>query len=249
MTITADDLRPLAAACAIPDAASRSARIALGLGSLGDPPAAALLSAARDGTANADRNVRVAMLRVLRGIPELHAHPETRDIVIAALGDPKRRVREVAVRVAGSFVDDANVADAVRSVVENERETSRIRGIAFFVLSVPRAGSSPSTEIATSALAALSASNGYRKRVLRRLCYVPDPDEAVVGLLRDYVAVGTKDEAVDATRALCGYRLARLDDFDNAAARQWVSTHCERSQHDTREFWVPRRFPDLFDRD
>lgn len=179
------------------------------------------------------------MLRVLAGVPSLHHREEALGVVLAALRDPKRRVREVAVRVAQAFVGELRVAEAVRAIVEDEQETTRIRGIAFFVLSMSRARHSADREVATAALAALSASNGYRSRVLRRLCQLPEPDEAVTQLLDDFVRLGSKDEAVQATRALCGYRLARLDELADAAQRQWVTAHCQRGGQE-REYWVPR---------
>lgn len=43
-----------------------------------------------------------------------------------------------------------------------------------------------------------------------------ETDDNVEGLLRDYVRDGPKEDAVMATRALCGYRVIHLGAFEGA---------------------------------
>ena len=67
-----------------------------------------------------------------------------------------------------------------------------------------KAGQMP--EPAISALRSLAAVDRYRGAVLDRLVRM-DLTPDVEALLEEYVRSGTKDEAVAATRALCGYRM------------------------------------------
>ena len=66
------------------------------------------------------------------------------------------------------------------------------------------AGQMPAQAI--DALKSLAAVERYRGAVLKRLVRM-DLTPEVEALLKEYVRSGTKDEAVAATRALCGYRL------------------------------------------
>ena len=152
-----------------------------------------------------DRNVRVRALRSVFN----EAKPEGADVVLAGLHDTKRRVKEVALKCSKPFLGDRRIVDRIAAMVEDEREYHRIRDKALFALGggypkINRAGEMP--EAAISALKNLSEVDRYRTAVLYRLVRM-DLTPEVEALLNEYVKSGTKEEAVAATRALCGYRL------------------------------------------
>jgi hypothetical protein len=152
-----------------------------------------------------DRNVRVRALRAAFA----QAKPEGADVILAGLGDGKRRVKEVALKSSKPFLGDRRVVDRIAAMVEDENEYHRIRGKALFALGggfphVNEAGQLP--EAAMSALKSLAAVDKYRGAVLGRLVRMSLTPE-VEALLQEYVRSGSKEEAVAATRGLCGYRL------------------------------------------
>ena len=152
-----------------------------------------------------DRNARVRALRAVFLDPE----PEGADVIIAGLGDSKRRVKEVALKSSKPYLGDPRVVDRITAMVKDESEYHRIRDKAMFALGggfpkVNEAGQMP--EPAISALKSLAAVDKYRGAVLGRLVRMGLTPE-VEALLKEYVRSGTKEEAVAATRALCGYRL------------------------------------------
>lgn len=152
-----------------------------------------------------DRNMRVRALRAAFS----EAKPEGADVILAGLGDGKRRVKEVALKSSKPFLGDRRVVARIAAMVEDETEYHRIRDKALFALGggfpkVNEAGHLP--EAAMSALKSLAAVDRYRGAVLGRLVRMSLAPE-VEALLQEYVRSGTKEEAVAATRALCGYRL------------------------------------------
>jgi hypothetical protein len=149
-----------------------------------------------------DRNMRVRALRAAFA----EAKPKGAEVILAGLADSKRRVREVALKSSKPFLGDRRVVERIAAMVEDETELHRIRDKALFALGggFPKAGRMP--EPAISALRSLAAVDTYRAAVLGRLVRISLTPE-VEALLKEYVRSGTKDEAVAATRALCGYRL------------------------------------------
>ena len=152
-----------------------------------------------------DRNIRVRALRAVFS----EAKPEGADVILAGLGDSKRRVKEVALKSSKPFLGDRRVVERIAAMVEDETEYHRIRDKALFAIGggfpkVNEAGQMP--EPAISALKSLAAVDKYRGAVLGRLVRMGLTPE-VEALLQEYVRSGNKDEAVAATRALCGYRL------------------------------------------
>jgi hypothetical protein len=152
-----------------------------------------------------DRNARVRALRAVFLDPE----PEGADVILAGLGDGKRRVKEVALKSSKPYLGDPRVVERITAMVRDESEYHRIRDKAMFALGggfpkVNEAGQMP--EPAISALKSLAAVDKYRGAVLGRLVRMGLTPE-VEALLKEYVRSGTKEEAVAATRALCGYRL------------------------------------------
>lgn len=154
---------------------------------------------------SADRNVRVRALRAVFADPK----PEGVEVILAGLEDDKRRVKEVALKSSKPFLGDSRVVARIAAMIGDENEYHRIRAKALSALgggypNINRAGALPSAAI--KALSSLAAADRFRTAVLWQLVRV-DLTPEVEALLKEYVASGTKDEAVAATRALCGYRL------------------------------------------
>lgn len=150
-----------------------------------------------------DRNERVRALRAVFA----EAKPEGVAVVLDGLIDRKRRVREVALKSSKPYLADKRVAERIAALVQDEDESNRIRAMAMFALGgwfVSQAGRIP--EAALEELRTLSAIDRYRGAVLNRLLRM-DLTPEVEDLLSEYVKSGTKEEAVAATRALCGYRV------------------------------------------
>ena len=152
-----------------------------------------------------DRNIRVRALRAAFSA----AKPEGADVILAGLGDGKRRVKEVALKSSKPFLSDARIVERITAMVKDETEYHRIRDKALFALgggfpNVNAAGQLPNAAI--DALRSLAAVDKYRGDVLSRLVRM-DLTPEVEALLNEFVRSGNKEEAVAATRALCGYRL------------------------------------------
>jgi hypothetical protein len=152
-----------------------------------------------------DRNLRVAALRVVGA----DGRREGANVIVAGLLDAKSRVRQVALTECKPYLADKSVVAAIVAIIQNEAETARLRSKALLALggayaSPNRAGRIPAA--ALSALESLAEVDRFRGAVLQRLVTM-DVTPDVEALLREYVRTGTKDEAVAATRALCGYRL------------------------------------------
>ena len=152
-----------------------------------------------------DRNARVRALRAAFS----EATPEGADVILAGLGDDKRRVKEVALKSSKPFLGDPRVVERITAMVTDETEYHRIRDKALFALGggfpkVNHAGQLPKAAI--DALRSLAEVDRYRGDVLARLVRL-DLTPEVEALLKEFVRSGNKEEAVAATRALCGYRL------------------------------------------
>ena len=193
-------------------------------------------AAALTAVADPDRNMRVLALRVVAEV----ARPEGAQAVVAALGDPKRRVREVAIKSAKPFLGDTAVVNRLTQMVQDEDESPRLRTKALFALG----GGYPSPNsggrippVALAALQSLAAAQRYRAAVLARLVAI-DMTAEVDALLREFVRDGTKEEAVAATRALCGYRLVN---WGNATPAELAAAGAEPAGGV--HYWVRRDSP------
>ena len=89
-------------------------------------------------------------------------------------------------------------------------------------------------EPAISALKSLAAVDKYRGAVLRRLVRMGLTPE-VEALLKEYVRSGTKEEAVAATRALCGYRLVNWGNAKPAELAAAGAVHASGV-----DYWIRR---------
>jgi len=89
-------------------------------------------------------------------------------------------------------------------------------------------------EAAISALQSLAAVDRYRGAVLGRLVRMNITPE-VEALLQEYVRSGSKEEAVAATRALCGYRLVNWGSAKPAELAAAGAVHASGA-----DYWIRR---------
>jgi hypothetical protein len=228
--LSIDELRQLARA-STSDAAARATVLA----DLGQPDDGEVVAAAVDGLASDDRNVRVAMLRVLAWYPS----DEAAEGIVRGLRDPVRRVREVAAKSSRAFTPYPAVAAALETLVESEPD-ARVRNPAFGALAGDIAlpyGPDVSL-IAFDELQNLTHVDRFRPRVLFAALRARNLTDDIRALLEEIVRVGTKDEAVSATRALCGFRVARIDEYEPDEQRRIKDT-CARAAGSF-FYWVPR---------
>jgi hypothetical protein len=185
-----------------------------------------LATAAVAGLDSADRNVRVRAVWALSVI----ADPRATDGILRALRDPARRVREVAMKsTSPHHAGSAEVLAELRRIAEDESETDRLRRYAFWSLSSNTARDAL-PEMATESMRELMGSEQFRAQILRRLCDArmrSGLDAARREILQEFVRTGTKDEAVMATRALCGQVLVAVNRWLPPDHRQRV-----REQYD-----------------
>jgi hypothetical protein len=176
-----------------------------------------------------DRNVRVAALRVLAWSDD----PAAADGILRGLDDPKKRVREVAAKSSIRHLGDPRVvARLVRAIEEDDLGSTRA---AIEILGGQYHGpyGLANVEPVASALKTLAALPNHRQQVLSSLLRIKDLTDDVAEILRDFVRDGTKEEAVAATRRLCGYRVERFEvipeDVLRTAERAWGRVW----------FWIP----------
>jgi HEAT repeats len=179
----------------------------LALESLGNPDVDSIITSTIDALASDDRNLRVAALRILRW----HLGDErAADAVLKATRDPKRRVRRVAVQLCHLLRERPGVIERLREMVDDPDETNKISGNALGALAGNAAAGLPGSGLRS--ISDLLTSDAFRERVLF-LFLQQRPDDSVRELLHDVVRNGTKGEAIAATRALCGFRIAYLAHF------------------------------------
>ena len=165
-----------------------------------------------------ERNVRVRAVWALSVLPD----PRATAGVLRGLRDPVRRVREVALKaVSPHHAGSPDVWSAVRAIADDGRETNRLRRQAFWVLSSSVVRETV-PEVVEETLQSLMESERFRGSLLVRLCWASSQTPASLAILQEFVRSGSKDEAVMATRTLCGHRLMRVDAFLPADLRQRV---------------------------
>lgn len=217
------------------------------LSALGADPSN-LVTAAVAGLDDADRNVRVRAVWALSVLPGTEATAG----VLRALRDSARRVREVALKaVRPHHAGSAEVVAAVRAIADDETETGRLRRNAFFVLasSVVR---DELPDVAEETLRSFMDSARFRMPMLLRLCTSTNPSPTARAILQEFVRSGSKEEAVMATRALCGHRLMWVDGFLPAEVRQRVREQYDPAPdvyHGVPMCWVPGPEADALARD
>jgi HEAT repeat protein len=182
-----------------------------------------------------DRNERVRALRIVLS----HPSTETTSAMLTALSDPKRRVRELAVRRCGPFLSSPAIVEQLRKMLEDPKEKPKIRRCALSALM----GATPTTTetsppVAVDAIQEILASDAYRAQILIGVLQM-DLNETSTTLLQSFVQNGSKDEAVAATRALCGYKVVNLGSIRDPAQRKRVAATCDRALGEV-FYWVKR---------
>ena len=230
--MTIDELVRLARAAVSLDPAEPG----MTLHALGDPQPEELGTAASEHMSSDDRNVRVAMLRVLA----LSDGPGAVRGILVGLDDPVKRVREVAAKSSVRFAGNPNVARRLQRAVEQEEPGSSKP--AFDILSGLFAApyAEEPNPMLTDVLASLAESKKHLPAVLTALLRSPLTNE-VRDLLREIIEQGTKQEAILATRRLCGYRVARLEEF-SPERQEVIRRTCERAWGNV-WYWVPEPDP------
>lgn len=191
--------------------------------------AEAFVGEARRALESEDRNVRVAALRLLAYAPPEEAAAG----LLRGLCDPARRVREVAVKSSRRALSNPGVAARLREMAEDEGEKRKIRERAFEALF----GAGELPESAGRVLSAMAKLEKHRDAVLFRLAQL-EPEGAVLELLRDFVKNGTREQAVTATRALCGFKIVNLGSFSEEERRRIARTYEPAAGRVW--YWVPR---------
>lgn len=185
-----------------------------------------------------DRNVRVRAVWALSVL----ATPEATVGVLRALRDPARRVREVALKaVRPHHAGSPEVVAAVRAIADDEREIVRLRRQAFFVLA-SSAVRDELPDVAEETLRSFMESERFRMPVLLRLCTTTNHSPTSRAILQEFARSGSKQEAVMATRALCGHRLMRVDGWLRADLRQRVRERYDPAPdvyHGVELCWMP----------
>lgn len=162
-----------------------------------------------------DRNVRVAALRVLAWCDD----PKAADGILRGLDDPKKRVREVAAKSSIRHLGDRRVVARLVKAIEEDDLGSTRAAIEILGGQYHAPHGLIALEPITSALATLANLPKYRQDVLGHLLRTRNLTDDVAEILRDFVRDGTKEEAVAATRRLCGFRVERFELIDEATLR------------------------------
>jgi hypothetical protein len=180
------------------------------LQSLASKPVDDRLKGIQSALADDDRNLRVFALRFLR---DTAADSDLNDAqfedavasICSGLKDTKRRVRDVALKSCQPFLSHQDVVNRLREMVHDDKEKRKLRGGAIAALSNASA-LGPAGAEAVSEMLEIPA---LRQPALLWLAQVPLTDP-VKELLQAFVETGSREEAVMATRALCGYRIINL---------------------------------------
>ena len=204
------------------------------LSKLGNPSQAEIVESAWAGLQSDDRNVRVVMLRVLK---EQSGEQAMRGI-LSGLTDEKRRVRSVALKCCGNFLHHPEIIERLQMMVTDDDEKPKIRQSALSILagSVGQ-GEQVFPQATLEALDLLIAQQTYRAGILWALVQL-NLSEQVEALLKAFVESGTKEEAVLATKALCGYQavhINRFPDEDHQEIRQTYELARARMH-----YWIKR---------
>ncbi len=207
---------------------------------LGQPTRAEIIETALAGMQSTDPNERVLMLRVLVG----QSGAQAMRGILVGLNDPKRRVRSVAIKSSGNYLDFPEITNQLQAIVTNDNETRKIRGQALSVLAGHNMGMpGQMTAAMADTLEELAQVESYRWQILFGLARL-DLTDRVEALLKAFVKGGSKAEAIMATRVLCGYRIINIGQFDgDEVTQQKIMQTCEIAVERV-SYWIPR---DLYD--
>jgi hypothetical protein len=221
----------------LPDTAVTEAAV---LEQIGQPTRVEIIETALAGMQSTDRNVRVMMLRVLAA----QSGAQAMQGILLGLNDPKRRVRSVAIKSSQHYLGFAEITNRLQAMVTDDDEKPKIRGQALSVLAgLGMVMTGNLTEAMSESLETLVQVDRYRWQILFGLVRL-DLTDQVEELLRAFVKDGSKAEAIMATRALCGYRVINIGQFDGKeAVQRSIAQTCEIAAGRV-FYWIPR---DLYD--
>lgn len=185
-----------------------------------------------------NRNVRVLALRILGTVGANDALSEDQAEraatgICTALNDTKRRVRKVALQSCVPYLKSPEVVRRLREMVEDVSETRKLRGGAVAALS----SASAMGPAGAKALGEILEIPAMRLHALIWLAQVEMTDQ-VSELLEEFVDTGTREEAIMATRVLCGYRMVNLGSIDPSQRRTFARS--ARLAYGRAWYWVKR---------
>jgi len=203
---------------------------------MGNPAPDELVELALEGLDDPDRNVRFQMLRLLG----TQVRPEAASGVLRALSDPSRRVRKLALGLSVLYAGNDSIEARLLEICDDEGETRKLRSAAFQALS---SGSflvslATSSEAARKYFEEVPDLEKYRRSALNLLVSLDPLSDEMRDVLRYVVDAGSKEEAVMATRALCGFRVINLGGVP-PAERKRIAQTCEPAWGRV-FYWVPR---------
>lgn len=206
------------------------------LAQIGNPPADDIIDTALDGMTHADRNIRVLMLRILKH----QSGSKAMQGILAGLNDDKRRVRSVAIKSSGNYHRFSEITDRLQAIAINDSEKPKIREHAISSLAGDEGRLvGDLDQPVMGALQSLLKTEAYRFQILFGLIRL-DLTERVEELLKEFVTNGSKVEAVMATRALCGFRVVHIGNFEgNREAEARIKQTCDIA-HGRMYYWISR---------
>lgn len=213
------------------------------LDAIGNPTREEIITTALEGLKSEDRNVRVLMLRVLKG----QSGEQAMQGILIGLGDTKRRVKEVALKSYQPFLHYPEITARLEEMVADEGEHKKIRAAALHTLTGHGVGTLLDVlpKVAADALESLAQNEQFREKILFNLLML-DLSEHVETLLKEFVKNGSKAEAVMATRALCGYRVVHIDAFAHDKKMQKQIMHNGELAAGRVFYWIKRSEFDAF---
>ena len=231
--LTTQDLAKLRVSYNRPDLASARNEV---LAELGNPSAEQIAEAALAGMSDQDRNVRVMMLRIL----DQQKTPGAIAGILLGLNDAERRVREVAVKCSVPHLSDIRILKRLREIALDEKEKRKTREYAFghVVSSLQNSKKKVSTDFSKLVMKESLESERYRQKVLFHLVML-DLTEKAEELLKYFIKNGTREEAVTATRALCGFKVINLGGINDRKEKKKIMQTCELAAGRV-WYWVKR---------
>lgn len=200
----------------------------------GNPSSEEIVATALEGLKSKDRNIRVAMLWILKN----EKTRQSTEGILLGLNDTKRRVRRTAIRASGNYLDDKRITDKLLAIIEDEKEGKNCHQ-AFAILTGERRDffNEEIPEAAITYIKHLSQSDKYRDSILNRLCQAEKLTPEITELLKAYIKEGTKEQAILATKALCGYMIVHCKQ-----EKEKFKNLCEPVGTSEVLYWVKRGF-------
>lgn len=207
------------------------------LGKLGNPTPDELVQMALVGLESPDRNYRFQMVRILGS----EGGETAAKGMLKALSDPARRVRRCAAQRAGRFATFPGVVERLQEMIDDDKEPTKIRVSAVSALSTGqlRASLAKSSKEALEFFESIDQGSQHRMRALAYLIMQDPLTPVAESVLRELIEVGTKQEAVAATRAICGFKVVNLGAIHDAKERLEVAKTAD-TQWSSAWVWVPR---------